>query len=217
MKECNCDNLYEDRRLQPGRGSVRHARSAQEPVGQGGRKGKGKGKGPAQFWWVERTTGGIYKPPMRPLWKLSDLKMMHAGQSSWQEQIILDPEQDATYNGAAPGTKFTARMHPDTPTVFVVVAGSVRFMVEGQPQPANGRRGSIVNIMKGTIFSYEVLGDQTAYWVEVNPTNYKTVYPVEVPARRPSSPMAKSCGWRSTTLRLLILPRTSLSSTPLTT
>ena len=73
----------------------------------------------AQTWWVNKTPGGVYKPPMRPLWKLSDLKQMHAGQNTWQEQIILDPEQDATYNSGAPRTKYTARMHPDTPTVFV--------------------------------------------------------------------------------------------------
>ena len=41
------------------------------PNGRGGGKGKG---GPAQLWYVEKTTGGVYKPPMRPLWKLSDLK-----------------------------------------------------------------------------------------------------------------------------------------------
>ena len=122
---------------------------------------------------------------MRPLWKLSDLKQMHAGQNNWPEQIILDPEQDATYNSAAPGTKFDARMHPDTPTVFVVVAGEVHFNVEGQP-PATARRGSIVNIMKTTIFSYDVAGDQNALWVEVNPTNYKTVYPADGPPPPPS-------------------------------
>ena len=70
--------------------------SAQEQApGRGGR-------GPAQTWWVNKTAGGVYKPPMRPLWKLSDLKQMHAGQDTWQEQIILDPEQDATYNSGAP-------------------------------------------------------------------------------------------------------------------
>jgi len=141
--------------------------------------GRGR-RGPAQYWWANKTEGGVYNPPMRPLWKLSDLKKMHAGQNNWQEQIIRDPEQDASYNSAAPGTKFAARMHPDTPTVFVVVTGEVHFTVEGQP-PANGRRGSIVNIMKSTVFSYEVAGDQNALWVEVNPTNYKTVYPAEGP------------------------------------
>src|SRR6516162_11585120 len=97
-------------------------------------QGRG-GRGPAQTWWVNKTAGGVYKPPMRPLWKLSDLKQIHGGQNTWQEQIILDPEQDATYNSGAPGTKYTAHMHPDTPTVFVVVAGELHFIVEGQ-EPA---------------------------------------------------------------------------------
>src|SRR5216683_86433 len=92
----------------------------------------GRGGGPAQTWWVNKTPGGVYKPPMRPLWKLSDLKEMHAGQNTWQEQIILDPEQDATYNSGAPGTKYGARLHPDTSTVFVVIAGQLHYNAEGQ-------------------------------------------------------------------------------------
>ena len=142
---------------------------------QGGGRG---GRGAAQMWWVEKTQGGVYKPPMRPLWKLTELKTMHAGQNTWKEQIVLDPEQDATYNSGAPGTKYTARMHPDTHTVFVVVAGQLHFKAEGQ-DPATATRGSIVNILKATIFSYEVTGDQNALWVEVNPNNYKTLYPAE--------------------------------------
>ena len=61
--------------------------------------------GPTETWWVNKTPGGVYKSPMRPLWKLSELKQMHAGQDTWQEQIILDPEQDATYNSGAPGSQ----------------------------------------------------------------------------------------------------------------
>ena len=138
------------------------------------------GGGAPETWWVSKTKGGVYNPPMRPLWKRSDLKRMHAGQNTWQEQIIKDPEQDATYNSAAPGTRFDLRLHPDTPTVFVVIAGEVRFSVEGQ-QPVPAIRGSIVNIMKTTLFSYEVAGNQNALWVEVNPANYKTVYPADLP------------------------------------
>jgi mannose-6-phosphate isomerase-like protein (cupin superfamily) len=141
--------------------------------------GGGRG-GPPEYWWVNKTEGGVYKSPMRPLWRLSDLKRMHAGQDNWSQQIILDPEQDATYDSAAPGTHFTPRLHPDAPTVFVVVAGEVNFTVEGQ-QPVTATRGSIVNIMKTTLFSYDVAGSQNALWVEVNPTNYKTVYPADGP------------------------------------
>jgi len=146
--------------------------------------GGGQG-GPPEYWWVNKTQGGVYKPPMRPLWKLADLKKMHAGQNNWSEQIILDPEQDATYNSAAPGTHFGARLHPDTPAEFVVIAGEVHFTVEAQP-PVTATRGSIVNIMKTTLFSYEVAGAQNALWVEVNPSNYKTVFPADGPAPAPS-------------------------------
>src|SRR5437762_7895402 len=124
------------------------------------------GGGGAEMWWVNKTKGGVYNPPMRPLWKLSDLKRMHAGQNNWQEQVIRDPEQDATYNSAAPGRTFGLRLHPDTPTVFVVIAGDVRFSLEAQ-QPVTATRGSIVNIMKTTLFSYEIVGGQNAVWVEV--------------------------------------------------
>ena len=140
----------------------------------------GRGGGPPETWWVEKTKGGVYNPPMRPLWKLSDLKQLHAGQNNWQQQIVKDPEQDATYNSAAPGTHFTARLHPDTSTVFVVIAGEAHFTVEGQP-PVTATRGSIVNIMKTTLFFYDVAGSQNALWVEVNPANYKTVYPASGP------------------------------------
>jgi len=150
---------------------------------QPARGGRG---GANEMWWVNKTKGGIYNPPMRPLWKLSDLKQMHAGQNNWQELIIRDPEQEATYNSAAPGSHFTARLHPDTPAVFVVIAGEVRFTVEGQ-QPLTTSRGSIVNVMKATIFFYEAAGSQNALWVEVNPANFKTVYPAGGPQPAPTS------------------------------
>ena len=148
-------------------------------------QGAQRSGGPPETWWVSKTAGGVYNPPMRPLWKLADLKQIHAGTANWHEQIIKDPEQDATYNSASPGTRFDPRLHPDTPTVFVVIAGNVRFTVEGQP-PITATRGSIVNIMKTTLFSYEVAGNQNALWVEVNPTNYITVYPSTGPQPEPT-------------------------------
>ena len=106
---------------------------AQAP--QPARGGPG-GRGTPEMWWVNKTKGGVYNPPMRPLWKLADLKQMHASRNNWQELIIKDPEQDATYNSAAPGTHFDARLHPDTPTVLVVIAGEMHFTVEGSRQCA---------------------------------------------------------------------------------
>jgi mannose-6-phosphate isomerase-like protein (cupin superfamily) len=143
-------------------------------------------QGGGQTWWINKTKGGVYPPPMRPLWKLSELKVKYAGKNNWSEQIIKDPEQYATYNSAAPGTNFPRQLHPDTPTMFVVVAGEMHFTIEGQP-PVTGVRGSIVNILKGTIFSYETGGSQNTLWVEVNPYNYKTAYPSDDPQPKPAA------------------------------
>ena len=141
-------------------------------------------RAPAEPWWVEKTQGGVYRAPMRPLWKLADLKKMHAGQSNWQQQIILDPEQDATYNSAAPGSRFGARIHPDTPTVFVVIAGEVKFDVEGQAARHREARLDHQHHEDDRVF---LRGDrsQNALWVEVNPTNYKTLYPASRPQPKP--------------------------------
>lgn len=161
---------------------------AQAPAG-GGAVAAGSaagGRPPAEQWWVEKTEGGVYHPPMRPLWRLADLQRMHAGQSNWQQPIIKDPEQEATYYSAAPGSRFEAMIHPDTPTMFVVIAGEIRFEVEGQA-PVVATRGSIVNIMKTTVFSYAVAGDRNALWVEVNPANYKTLYPIAAAKPRPAA------------------------------
>ena len=76
-------------------------------------------------------------------------------------------------------------MHPDTPTLFVVVAGQMHFEVEGQ-QPVTATRGALVNIMHTTLYSYDVTGDKNALWVEVHPPNYQTVYPTS--GAQPAAP-----------------------------
>jgi mannose-6-phosphate isomerase-like protein (cupin superfamily) len=146
------------------------------PVGQG--FAQGGGRPPAQQWWTYKSRGGIYTAPNRPYWKLSDLKQQHAGQSSWQQLIISNQQQQATYNSAAPGSKFGPRMNTDTNALFVVIAGEMHFTVEGQ-QPVTATRGSIVNILNSTIHSWEIAGNQNALWIEVHPTDTNTVYPAD--------------------------------------
>jgi mannose-6-phosphate isomerase-like protein (cupin superfamily) len=142
----------------------------------------GNGEAP-EAWWIEKPTGGqsaFYTAPHRPVWRLADLKKMHAGQTNWSQQVVLDDEQDATYNSASPGTKITTRMHPQTDTVFVVMAGQIRFTVEGQ-EPVVAKRGSIINILKSTLYSYEVVGSENALWVHDNIRGYGTAYPANGP------------------------------------
>jgi len=106
-------------------------------------------------------------------------------ENNWSEPVVLDDEQDATYNSGAPGTKITTRMHPRSATVFMVMAGQVRFTAEGQ-EPVVTKRGSIVNILKNTLYSYEVVGNENALWIQDSVRGYGTVFPIDGPARRPA-------------------------------
>jgi quercetin dioxygenase-like cupin family protein len=138
--------------------------------------------GTTEYWWVDKMRGGAnaYKAPNRPIWRLAELKQMHAGQNNWSQQIILDDEESVTYNSGGPGAKITRRMHPDTPTVFVIIAGNLRFSVEGQ-QPVTATKSGIIHIMKDTLYSADVTGDQNALWIEVNLRGYSTLYPAADP------------------------------------
>jgi len=149
-------------------------------------QGGGGGRPPPQQWWAYKEKGGVYIPPTKPYLKLSDLKAQHAGHPNWSQLVINNAQQQATYNAAAPGTKFGRRMNVDTNAMFVVMAGEVHFTVEGQP-PVTATRGSIVNILNGTIYSWEIAGSQDALWVEVHPTDTHTVYPVDEPQPQPVS------------------------------
>lgn len=118
---------------------------------------------------------------MRPLWKLSDLLRMHAGQGNWSEQIIKDNLQDVTYHSAAPGSRVSPRMHMETDAVFVVIKGTILFNVEGQA-PVTATRGGIVNMLNDTVYSYSVDGAQDVLWIEIHPLWYQTVHPAGEPA-----------------------------------
>jgi len=156
------------------------------PAASGLAQGARGGRPPPQQWWAYKEPGGVYTPPNRPLWKLADIKSMHAGQNNWSQPIISNPQQQASYNSAAPGTKFGPRMNVDTNAVFVVMAGEMHFSVEGQV-PVTATRGSVVNILSSTIHAWETAGSQNALWVEVHPTDTHTVYPADDPQPPPLS------------------------------
>jgi len=148
--------------------------SAQEPP-PAGREGRGGRGGPPQYYWVQKTKGGVYVPPNKPLTRLADLKKKHAGQANWKELALRDKELQAEYNSAAPGTKLSTRFHAGSANIMVVFEGEMRWEIENQPSFV-ASRGSIVNIAPMTMYSYEVIGSSPAIWVDVNPTHVDTVY-----------------------------------------
>jgi len=158
-----------------------------------GRRGGGRGAGQTE-WYLNKPPGGpsAYKAPNQPIWRLADLLEAHAGQNNWSQLIVRDNESDATYNSAAPGTTITPRMHPDTPTAFIVVRGQMRFTVVGH-DPVIAKRGSIIHILKTDVYSYEVLPGENALWLEYNVLGYTTLYPAtgEKPPALPGAPVVK--------------------------
>ena len=174
--------------------SLTAALAQDAPSSGGGRRGGGRAGATEETWWVNKPTGGesAYKAPMRPLWRLADLKQMHASQNNWSQLIIRDNEQDVTYNSGAPGTRITPRVHPDTPTAFVIIAGQIRFNVESQA-PTVAKRGSIIHIMKTASYSSEVIGNENGLWIEVNILGYTTLYPTTgvKPDALPGAPVVK--------------------------
>jgi quercetin dioxygenase-like cupin family protein len=168
---------------QPAQTPAAQAPAAAAAPARGGRGG-GRG-GPAETWYINKVDKVVYTPPNRPIWRQADLLKMHAGQNNWVQQVVLDNEQDATYNSAAPGSKLSPRIHPDTDTVFVVFKGQIRFTVEGQ-EPVIATRTSMINIMKNTEYSYEVLPGENALFVEDNVRGYSSLYPVDGPVPAPA-------------------------------
>ena len=157
------------------------ALAAQEPPAPAGRGGRGgRQAGPPQYYWVQKTKGGVFVPPNKPLTRLADLKKKHSGQANWKEMAVRDKELQAEYNSAAPGTKLSTRFHAGFVNLMVVLEGEMQWTIENQP-PFVASRGSIVNIAPMTMYSYEVIGTKPAIWVDVNPTHVDTVYRDEPP------------------------------------
>lgn len=158
--------------------SVVFTQQGNSPIPQQGGGGRGGGQAnPPRQWWVNKAKGGQYGTN-KPHIKLADLKARHSGQATWTQVVVNDENYHATYNSGAPGTKITARMHPDTREFFVVVEGQIRFSIEGQPEPILATRGSVVNIPKKVPYSAEVTGNTPALWVDANQQNFKTLHPV---------------------------------------
>jgi mannose-6-phosphate isomerase-like protein (cupin superfamily) len=141
----------------------------------------GAQEAPKQEFWVQKVKTVAYVPPNKPHTKLSDLKAKYKNQANWKETVLKDGESQADYVSMAPGTKVSPRLHPATPTLFVVFGGEIRWRIENQEE-FTAKRGSMVHVPAWTIFSYDVVGTVPAVFIEVNAAHYYPVYPATSPA-----------------------------------
>jgi mannose-6-phosphate isomerase-like protein (cupin superfamily) len=137
--------------------------------------------------WAPKTAPSKYVPPNKPHTKLSELKSKHKGQANWRETIVSDPLLHADYIYSAPGSKVSKRFHSDTREWWIVMAGRIRFEIEGQ-DPFVAVKGSMVQVPYQTIYSMETVGDEPSLRFEVNIANAHTLYPgSETPPKIPGT------------------------------
>ena len=111
-----------------------------------------------------------YKPPMKRITRLDDVKAKHKGHAEWRELVIDDGNSVAFYVQEPAGTKHERHMYPDSATWFAVLDGEIRFEVEkagGAFEIINATKGSYVFVPERLLHSFEVVGGTPAIRYEV--------------------------------------------------
>jgi mannose-6-phosphate isomerase-like protein (cupin superfamily) len=117
-----------------------------------------------------------YVPPNKPHTKLAALMAKHKGEAHWVEPMVRDKTLYADYIYSAPGTKVSRRFHPDTREWWVIMAGQIKFDIEGQDSFV-AAKGSMVQVPMQTIYSMETVGSEPSLRFEVNISEAHTLYP----------------------------------------
>src|SRR2546422_5842571 len=82
--------------------------------------------------WAPKAAPFKYVPPNKPHTKLAEVKAKHKGEANWRETIVSDNLLQSDYIYSAPGSKVSKRFHSDNREWWVVMAGQIRFEIEGQ-------------------------------------------------------------------------------------
>ena len=111
-----------------------------------------------------------YKPPMKPVTRLADVKARHKGHASWREPIINDGNSVSFMVQELPGARQERRLYADAPAWFVVLEGQIRFEVEKADRTfeiIDATRGSYVFVPERLLFSLEIVGTTPSIRYEV--------------------------------------------------
>jgi mannose-6-phosphate isomerase-like protein (cupin superfamily) len=111
-----------------------------------------------------------YRPPMKPVTRLADLRARHQGKPSWREPIIDDGNSVSFMVQEPPGTRHERRLHPDSAAWFVILEGRVRFEIERTDRTfeiVDATKGSFVFVPERMLHGFEVMGEAPAIRYEV--------------------------------------------------
>ena len=152
------------------------------------------------FYYPKPLARTAYRPPMKPVTRIADLKAKHQGEASWRERVIDDGNSLAFMVQEAPGTKHQRRLYPDSPAWWAVLEGRIRFEMEkadGSFETFEATKGSYVFAPERMLHSFEVVGDEPAVRFEVTLYSATPIYderPAETPAGIEYIPVRLSTG-----------------------
>lgn len=141
-----------------------------------------------RVFYYPKPVARVYRPPMKPITRLTDLKTNNKGKTSWREPIIDDGNSVAFMVQEPPGTKHERKLYPDSAAWWAVLEGSIRFEIEkadGGFEIINARKGSFVFAPERLLHSLEVIGNEPAIRYEVTAGPSSTPIHEKRPAETP--------------------------------
>jgi mannose-6-phosphate isomerase-like protein (cupin superfamily) len=138
------------------------------------------------FYYPKPTVRTAYKPPMKPVTRLQDLKAKNSGRASWRELVIDDGNSVAFMVQDPPGTTIERKLYPDSAVWWAVLEGRIRFEIEKADRTfevVDASKGSFVFVPERMLHSLDVVGSEPAIRYEVTAGPRSTPVYEKRPAR----------------------------------
>ena len=162
------------------------------------------GQTPDPRYWASRPIAeNRWTGPNRPIIKMAELRARHGQEARWREVVFSDSHLRGEYVSAPAGDRVGSRFHPDTRIYWIIFDGKIRFEIEGQ-KPFTASKGSMVQVPKQSLYSFETIGDAPSVRLEVTIPGASTMYPGDskpaphkarlgaAPACRDQSPVSRN-------------------------
>jgi mannose-6-phosphate isomerase-like protein (cupin superfamily) len=132
---------------------------------------------PLLAWAPQPLKPAPFTAPNKPLKRLTDILARHAGKTDWAETEVLTRDFIGQYVSMGPGNKTPAVFYADDRVFWVIVAGQIRFHIQGQ-EPFVASRGYLVQVPYRVPYSMDTVGDVASLRFEVRPSGQTPSYPV---------------------------------------
>jgi hypothetical protein len=139
--------------------------------------------GPSRIVWAaQKTPETPYTGPNRPIWHIADILKAHAGQQSWDQQVLLTPDFDGHYISMTPGEKTKCMFYADDRVFGWVYSGQVKISIDGQ-EPKTLSKGWAFNVAPRLSYCMETIGSAPVVFFRTTPAGQAPSYPEsETPA-----------------------------------